>query len=152
MTVIEGGGKPPPPTPPPTPEPPDWITDERARSLWSQLLPELLRRKQYLDLFSVELGRYCVAFGEYVRTNAEVDRLGMIVKSPNNFPIQSPYLAIRNRASETMLRLAADLGLNPVAQNRLEGLQLDLFGQPAPQPTGTEGPGAGGSGFARFRH
>jgi phage terminase small subunit len=46
-----------------------------------------------------------------------------------------------------MSKLASELGLNPVAQVRLAGLQLDLFDQPA-RGTGTDGPS---TGFGQYR-
>lgn len=141
-----GGGKSPPPAPP------KFLTDALAVALWNDLLPDLIRRKQYLNLFKVELGRYCMAFAEYVIAGRHIDEEGRVVRSPNNYPIQSPWVSIRNRAQDTMQRLAGDLGLNPVAQQRLEGLQLDLFNQPpADGPTGTDGGNSTESRFAQFR-
>jgi P27 family predicted phage terminase small subunit len=147
LTVVEGGGTPPPSK---VPAAPDWIKAVRARALWSRLVPELLRRKQYIGLFEIELGRYCVSFGEYVEAQESIEKIGLIVKTPNGFPIQSPYVVIRNRQHEIMLRLAADLGLNPVAQMRLDGVQLDLFDQSGAPLDGADPEGNIGP-FARFR-
>ncbi len=126
---------------------PDWVKDKNARRLWAQLLPELRVRKQYIRLFETELGRYCVAFGQYV------DALGKmkgkpVVQSTKGVDMLSQWWVVANRAHETMLKLAADLGLNPVAQLRLAGIQLDLFDAPA-RGTGTDGPAQ--NPFGAFR-
>ncbi len=147
LTVIDGGGKPPAAPPP---DAPDWIKSERGRGAWAQLIPDLLRRKQYLRLFEIELGRYCVSFGEYVAAQEAIESYGLVVKTPNGFPIQSPYVTIRNRQHEIMLRLAADLGFNPVAQMRMDGVQLDFFVDGIP-PAGGESDDAPATGFAKFR-
>ncbi len=130
-------------------DPPAWVKAPAAREMWAKLLPQLLLRKQYLSIFEAELGRYCVAFGQYVEAVARLDDDGgPVVKSSKNVNMLSQWWVVANRAHETMLRLAADLGLNPVAQMRLEGLQLDLFNQP-PRRTGTDG--APATGFSQFR-
>jgi P27 family predicted phage terminase small subunit len=120
-----------PPKGPEEDKPPAWIKDRHARAEWKRLLPALKLRKQYIPLFQSELARYCVAFGQYVEAIGELDRAGgPVTKSSKNVAMLSQYWVVANRAHETMTRLAGDLGLNPVAQVRLAGLQLDLFQQP----------------------
>lgn len=146
----KGGGGPRPPVKPIAA--PKWVVDKAGRDLWAELLLELQHRHQYLNLFKVELGRYCNAFAEYVKANSEIAKKGggHIVKSPNGYPVQSPWVTIRNRNHEIMLRLAADLGLNPVAQQRLDGVQLDLFGDGAAPAPGAD-PSGGESRFGKYR-
>lgn len=136
----DAGDKPPPPPDPDAP--PAWVKDAEARRLWAQLLPDLKRRKQYIRLFEAELGRYCVAFGQYVHALGKM-KGKPVVKSSKGVDMLSQWWVVANRAHETMLKLAADLGLNPVAQIRLAGIQLDMFDQPLPA-TGTFGPDGGG--------
>ena len=70
----------------------------------------------------------------YIRALAAMRRkgggLGPVVKSSKGVPMLSQYWVVANRAHEAMLRLAADLGLNAVAYQRVETLQLDLFAEP----------------------
>lgn len=156
LQVLEGGrgggdgGKPPGRNPPP----PKWLTDRVAQEAWRKLVAEMIRRKQYLHLFEIELGRYCNAFADYVKARREIKKAGasgMVIKTPNGYPIQSPWVVMMNRANEIMVRLAADLGFNPVAQNRLDGLQLDLFDQSGPAPGGNDPGEDEATGFRRFR-
>jgi len=76
---------------------------------------------------------------------------GAVVLSSKSVPMLSQHWVVANRAHETMLRLAADLGLNPVAQVRIEGHQFDLFDAPLKpaSPTGTTPPSP--AGFGQFR-
>lgn len=147
-------GQTPPPAPPRRIEPPDWVAaaGPRAVDCWEQTLPDLQGRRQYLRLFEAELGRYCIFFADFCKADQKVRELGELIKSPKGYPMHSPYLSIRNRAHEAMLRLAADLGLNPVAQVRMAGLQLDLFetaGGTAPPPP--DGAPPDPDDFAQFR-
>jgi P27 family predicted phage terminase small subunit len=117
-----------PPKGPEEDKPPAWIKDRHARAEWKRLLPALKLRKQYIPLFQSELARYCVAFGQYVAAVKAMDENGgPLATSAKNRPMFSLHWVVANRAHETMARLAGDLGLNPVAQVRLAGLQLDLF-------------------------
>lgn len=150
LSVIHGGGKPPePPEPPESLPAPDWIADPRARALWGELAPELRRRKLYISLFEVELGRYCVAFGQYVAALDAMGAAGPVIKSSKNVPMLSMHQVVANKAHAIMQSLAGDLGLNPVAHVRLDGVQLDMFIEP--RSTGTDGSPGGGTGFGNLR-
>ena len=52
----------------------------------------------------VALGLYCEAFARWKNANDRVVKHGAIVKSPNNYPIQSPFLAIALRRIGSALR------------------------------------------------
>lgn len=147
LSVVDGGGK--PPEPPAEDAAPDWITDQRARALFEDLAPELRKRKLYISLFEVELGRYCVAFGQYVAALKAMGDKGPVIKSSKKVPMLSMHQVVANRCHAVMQSLAGDLGLNPVAHSRLDGVQLDMFD--APRPTGTDGAPNGGVSFGDLR-
>jgi phage terminase small subunit len=115
------------------PPPPDYVTDPNARGLWQRVIPDLIRRKKYLSLFEVELARYCVAFGLYVEAARALKKRGgkgvlaPVVTSQKNNDMLSQHWVVMNNAHKVMQTLAGDLGMNPVAYQRIENLQLDLF-------------------------
>jgi phage terminase small subunit len=41
------------------------------------------------------------------------------VKSPNGYPIQSPYIAIADRQAEIMLRIASEFCFTPASRSRI---------------------------------
>jgi P27 family predicted phage terminase small subunit len=63
-------------------------------------------------------------------------RFGVVIKSPSGFPIQSPYLAIANKAMEQMARLLAEFGMSPSSRTR-----VSVAPRPQPQPRRPEEPG-----------
>jgi P27 family predicted phage terminase small subunit len=140
--VVDGRGQSGGEAPPPTDDanaPPAWLTDENAIAEWCRVVPELKLRKQYIRLFETEVGRYCSAFGHYVASlKAMAEGGGAVVKASTGTDMLSQHWIVMSRAHEMMAKLAADLGLNPVAQSRLAGLQLDLFDE-RPRNTGTDG-------------
>jgi phage terminase small subunit len=42
-----------------------------------------------------------------------------MVKSPNGFPVQSPYVSIANRQAEIMMRIASEFGFTPASRSRI---------------------------------
>ena len=48
-----------------------------------------------------------------------VQKHGAMIKSPNGFPIQSPYLSHLNRQAEIMTRIASEFGFTPASRSRI---------------------------------
>ena len=46
-------------------------------------------------------------------------RYGTMVKSPNGYPMQSPYVAVLNRQVDIMTRIAAEFGMTPSSRTRI---------------------------------
>ncbi len=152
LRVVDGGGQPPSDGGEPPHDdadaPPAWIEDPHAIAEWHRVIPELRLRKQYIRLFESEVARYCVAFGQYVAAvKAMWAAGGPVVKASTGTDMLSQHWIVASRAHEMMAKLAADLGLNSVAQARMAGLQLDMFDD-TPRRTGTEGQA---NPFGKFR-
>ena len=45
---------------------------------------------------------------------------GMLVKTPNGMPVQSPLLSIVNKQAAIMLKAAAEMGFTPASRSRVE--------------------------------
>lgn len=99
-------------------EPPTSIT-ESQKKLWDDAIenaPRGLLRKLDGRLLYV----WVVAADLHEMATREVNRFGMIVKSPKQgLPIQSPYLPIMNRQAEIMARYTAELGFSPTSRSRI---------------------------------
>ena len=80
------------------------------------------------------IAAHAVALARWAEAEGELRKLGLIVRSPNGFPQQSPYLPIVNKAIEQVLKTAAELGLTPVARARLAG----KAGKPAGRPNAAD--------------
>jgi phage terminase small subunit len=60
-----------------------------------------------------------------------------VVKSPNGYPVQSPYIAIANRQAEIMLRIASEFGFTPTNRSRIatpSPAEPTLFDRMDPSP------------------
>jgi P27 family predicted phage terminase small subunit len=82
-----------------------------------------------------QLAIYCSAYATWVEAETQIAQDGLIVKSPNGYPIQHPALAIRNKSMEQMHKYLAKFGMNPADRARVQTSP----GLPAREPgTGLE--------------
>ena len=73
------------------------------------------------------LAAYCQAHALWVEAVSSIGRYGTMVKSPNGFPMQSPYVAAVNKQVEIMGRIAAEFGMTPSSRSRIRA------GAPVPE-------------------
>ncbi len=67
------------------------------------------------------LSAYCQAWGRWIEAEERLRQHGVIVRSPNGFPVQSPYLAVANKAMAQMSKLLVEFGLSPSSRSRIQG-------------------------------
>ena len=65
------------------------------------------------------LAVYCNAYAQYFEAMEEVQKYGAMIKSPNGYPVQSPYLAVANKHADTMIRIACEFGFTPASRSRI---------------------------------
>jgi P27 family predicted phage terminase small subunit len=65
------------------------------------------------------LAAYCQAHALWVEAVSSIERYGTMVKSPNGFPMQSPYVAVANKQVDIMVRIAAEFGMTPSSRTRI---------------------------------
>jgi P27 family predicted phage terminase small subunit len=97
---------------------PPCLGDE-ARKEWRRLSNELASLGLLTGLDRNLLAAYCQAHALWVEAIASIGRYGTMVKSPNGFPMQSPYVAVANKQVDIMVRIAAELGMSPSSRTRI---------------------------------
>jgi P27 family predicted phage terminase small subunit len=101
-----------------------------AQREWARLTKELSKLGLITQLDRGALATYCGAYAMWVEAMEQIQKYGTMVKSPNGFPVQSPYLAIANRQAEIMMRIASEFGFTPASRSRITSPlpdQLPLF-------------------------
>jgi len=73
----------------------------------------------------VALAIYCDAYARWVEASDNIRQFGLILKSPNGFPIQSPYLAILNKAIEQMRAFVVEYGMTAASRSRVAAEKPD---------------------------
>ena len=76
------------------------------------------------NLDRAALAAYCGAYALWAEATEAIQKYGAMIKSPQGFPIQSPYLAIANRQAEIMMRIASEFGFTPASRSRIFSYKL----------------------------
>jgi P27 family predicted phage terminase small subunit len=90
-----------------------------ARAEWDRLANELGALGMLTSLDRAALAAYCGAYALWAESTENIQKYGAMIKSPQGFPIQSPYLAIANRQAEIMMRIASEFGFTPASRSRI---------------------------------
>src|SRR5918995_888664 len=93
---------------------------DEARKEWRRLAKELAGLGLLTGLDRGLLAAYCQAHALWVEAVSSIARYGTMVKSPNGFPMQSPYVAVANKQVDIMVRIAAELGMTPSSRTRIQ--------------------------------
>jgi P27 family predicted phage terminase small subunit len=92
-----------------------------ARQEWDRLIRELMT-SDTVTLKEVDRGPlaiYCSAYAQWLETTDSIQKYGAVMKSPNGFPVQSPYVSIANQLAATMIRIATEFGFTPASRSRI---------------------------------
>jgi len=101
------------------PDPPEHLTDVEADK-FREVAHKLARMRVMSDADVDALGVFAVNWVRYLDANAKVREMGLIVKSPNNYPIQNPFLAISRQSEKTCLSILTEFGLTPSSRTRVK--------------------------------
>src|SRR4051794_18536415 len=97
---------------------PPHLRDE-ARKEWFRTGRKLLSFGLVTEIDVAALAVYCQAWGRWVEAEDQLHKFGTVIKSPNGYPIPSPYLPIANKAMEQMTRLLVEFGMSPSSRSRV---------------------------------
>jgi P27 family predicted phage terminase small subunit len=103
------------------PRPPEHLGEE-AKKEWRRAGRFLLQLGLVSDIDRAAFAAYCQAWGRWVEAETALKTYGVMLKSPNGFPVQSPYLAVANRAMDQMKSLLSEFGMSPASRTRVVGL------------------------------
>lgn len=92
--------------------------DARAMRHW-ELVMEEAAPGHIVRLDTALLERFCKCMSRLEEAEIKLEQTTTMLKSPNGFPIQSPYLAVVNKQTELSVKLASELGITPAMRNRM---------------------------------
>lgn len=96
-----------------------------ARKEWKRVTVELHRYGMIAEVDRGLLAMLCSTWARWVEAEQMIAKMaatggqGLFVKTPNGFPVQSPWVAVSNKAIETYKSLCAEFGLSPSARTRV---------------------------------
>ena len=100
------------------PQAPKHLSDE-AKKEWRRTGRLLAQMGLISDLDRAAFAAYCTVWGRWVEAEEALKTYGFMLKSPTGFPVQSPYLAVANRAMEQMRSFLAEFGMSPSSRTRV---------------------------------
>ena len=100
------------------PEPPEHLSDEAQRE-WRRVGGLLVSLGLVSELDRAALAGYCQAWGRWAEAEEALRQYGVVVKSPSGFPMQSPFLAVANKALEQMRGFLVEFGMTPASRSKV---------------------------------
>ena len=107
-----------------TPSVPSHLS-EAARAEWYRVAKELHGLGLLTRIDVTALAAYCETFATWVEALDKCREMGLIVKSPNGFPIQNPYLSVASQAEKRMRQWLGEFGMTPSSRSRVSVPQAE---------------------------
>ena len=98
--------------------PPGYMS-KAARKQWEITCPQLLDAGVMTDMDVDALAMYCEAFARWRDANEQIKKHGPVVMAKSGFPVQSPYVAISNKAFDQMKSMLTEFGMTPSSRTRV---------------------------------
>lgn len=91
-----------------------------AKAEWKRMSDKLHKLGLLTEIDGAALAAYCQAYGRWVEAERNIKKYGMVLRSPDKgWPVQSPYLAIANKALEQMHKYLTEFGMTPSSRSRI---------------------------------
>lgn len=90
-----------------------------ARREWRRTGRRLVECGLMTAIDGAALAVYCQAWARWIDAEGNLSRFGAVLKSPTGFPMQSPYLAIANKAMEQLTKVLVEFGMSPSSRSRV---------------------------------
>lgn len=116
----KGGNSPPPAAAVTNLKPPTFLPSA-AKKEWKRVIMELARLNLISDLDVMALAAYCNAYATWLDAIKKIKETGMLVRSPNGYPMPSPYVKIERDSQEQMMKWLREFGMTPSSRARVGG-------------------------------
>jgi P27 family predicted phage terminase small subunit len=90
-----------------------------AREEWDRVAPHLVAAGRLKPLDRSSLAVYCAAYATWLEASIALQTYGTVMKSPNGYPMQSPYVLIATKYADIMTRISSEFGFTPASRGRL---------------------------------
>lgn len=97
---------------------PAWLS-KVAKTEWRRIRPELEKLGLLTKIDRVALAAYCEEYSIWVKASQELQKHGLLIKTPSGHVYQSPYLSIVNTKLKNMKAFLVEFGMTPSARSRI---------------------------------
>lgn len=99
---------------------PPHLTSEAKRH-WPKFAKQLHKVGLLTEADELALEALCEAYARWRDALGQIEEFGPLVKTPNGYPTQSPYLQIANKAFDQFQKMLVEFGLTPSSRTRIRG-------------------------------
>ncbi len=100
--------------------------DADARTEWDRLAPILLRMDVLTEADYIALSSLCQTYSTMVKAQEQLNKTGILFKTPSGYVQQSPLIGIVNSCMEKIIMLCREFGLTPSARVRVQTNQAEV--------------------------
>jgi len=93
--------------------------DDMARVEWDRMVPILLGMGVLTEADYMALGTLCQAFSTMAKAQDQLNKTGILFKTPNGYVQQSPLVSIVNQNADLVTKLCREFGVTPSARSRV---------------------------------
>lgn len=87
---------------------------------WKRIAKELHRLGVLTQLDRAALAAYCSAYADYVKAEKELTKSGEVINSSEGNAYQSPWMGIKKRSMDQMIKFGTEFGLTPSSRVRIK--------------------------------
>jgi len=99
-------------------EAPEWFNDQQTE-IWNaaiQSAPKGLLRILDKSILTI----WVVASAAHKYAVQELEEEGLVILTPQGYPVQSPYLQIVNKQAEIMIKAGSEMGFTPSSRTKVK--------------------------------
>ena len=108
-----------------------------AKQEWTRVTKELQALGVIALVDRASLAAYCTAYKDYVDAENKIKKQGAVIISDKGGMYQNPWMAIKKRSMDQMVKFASEFGMTPSSRSRVkvetpseeEELEKMLFGK-----------------------
>lgn len=90
-----------------------------AKKEWKRMVAELEPLGLLTKIDCAALAGYCDAYSRWADASKMLQKTGLIIKTPNDYPVQNPVLSIINKALAEMKGFLTEFGMTPSSRSRV---------------------------------
>lgn len=91
-----------------------------ARTEWKRITEELLALKMISKIDRAALAICCTAWADYVKACNKLEKEGEVIISEQGGMYQNPWVAIKKRSMDQVMKFYAEFGMSPSSRTRLK--------------------------------
>lgn len=92
---------------------------KEAKKEWRRVAPELEKLGLLTKIDMAAFAAYCQAYSRWVEAESMIRKHGMLVKTPNGYPVISPFLTIINKSLDQMKAFLTEFGMTAASRSRI---------------------------------